>query len=419
MSARAVTDREAVLRALEACRRLGREAFLAQHGFGRAKRYELIHQGEAYDPPAIVAVAHGEQHGRVLRPGEVKGAAAVLQRLGFEIVESLPPWREDEMVLGLEVYLRHRGKRLGKGHRDVLDLSDVLRRLGPLQGEVRRSAFRNPAGVEQQLGKFLSLDPQSEIEGRGQPSALHRAIWDQYARKPRALRRRVAGLMNSLEALPRSGAARYEPLAPEVSELPRAHGKASREELSSPLDAEPEPERPDAAEPSRPDPVAQHRANAVHRELRLALAGFLQRQGFACRNPPKGRQDLRYDLLAMREGLTLLVEIKSLPPGGDDHGQLRPGLGQVLWYRGRWTEDCEDPCVAVLHVEREPADAETWLAVCKSVSVVLMWPDRLGMLVEECALFSVVSGVRYGGRASSGAPPILAPPPKTPRTRRR
>lgn len=388
MGARAVNDRDAVLRAIAESRAIGREAFLARYGFARSKRYELVHEGEHYDPAAIVAVAHRVQHGRVLTLAETKGASGVLRALGFELFDPTPPWREEEMVLALDVYLRHRGERVLRSHPDAQALSEMLKRLSPDLAPHDR--FRNPEGMEQQLGAFLDLDPQSAKRGRGGVSKLHRAVWERYVDDRVALRRRVSEIRRSL-ADPPSAWARVEPLVLEARDAPRPSKGGPRGALSSPFDAELEPEPPEMAELSRPDPEAQHRANVEHRRLRLELAARLQAIGFTCDNPPRGRSDLRYDLLATREHLTLLVEVKSLPPGGNDHAQLRWGLGQVLWYRERWREAGGGPCVAVLYVEREPQDARTWLDVCISARVVLSWPERFGTLVDECTRLPVES----------------------------
>lgn len=394
MSVRPVTDREAVLRAMAEHDRLGRDAFLERYGFDRPKRYEVVHEGKPYDPAAILAVAHREQHGRVLAPGEVKAAGKQLRALDFVVEHLTPPWHEDEMVLALDVYLRHRGQRISRTHAEAQRLSERLWQLAEQRGLRPRHPFRDPEGMEQQLGKFLDLDATSTRKGRGDPSKLHRRIWELYWNDRTRLEQRVSTILSGLE-VPREGPPRRESPSTEARDAPRLRRTLSLEELSEPFDPEAEPVRPEAAEPSRPDPEAQLRASTVHRMLRLGLAQRLQAEGFTCRSPPRARADLRYDLLATRERLTLLVEVKSLPPGGNDHDQLRLGLGQVLWYRGRWREDCDDPCVAVLHVEREPADAPTWLAVCGSASVVLTWPERMGTLIEECARIAAPALGRY------------------------
>lgn len=395
MSARAVTERSAVLRAIEECAALGREAFLERYGFARSTQYELVHEGKPYDPPAIVAVAHREQHGSLLGPTEMKGILGVLRALGFEIVDHKPPWREEEMVLALEVYLRHRGKRLGKTNAEVIELSATLRRLGSLSGETPWEVFRNATGVEQHLGNFLDLDELATIKGRGQPSALHREIWERYAGKPLALSRRAAEIRSALDGHRRTGTPNPKPGSDEMHDARRPRKKLSREELSSPFEPELEPPPAKPAAQSQMDAEALRRAKATHRSMRLQIVRFFGTHGFTSRNPPTGRSDLRYDLLLVRKTLTLLIEVKSLPPSGDDQDQLRPGLGQILWYRGRWREDCDDPCVAVLFVEREPADAATWLSVCSSAGVVLTWPERFEVLIEECGRIAAPSGVTY------------------------
>lgn len=394
MSVQPVTDRDAVLRAMAEHDRLGRDVFLERYGFDRPKRYEVVHGGEHYDPAAILAVAHGEQHGRVLAPDEVKAPGKQLRALGFVVEHLTPPWHEDEMVLALDVYLQHQGERISRTHSDARRLSELLWQLAERRGLRPRHPFRDPEGMEQQLGKFLDLDPTSKIKGRGDPSKLHRRVWELYWNDRPRLEHRVSAILGSL-GLPRHGAPWRESLPTEARDAPRLRRKLSIEELSEPFDPEAEPVRPEAAEPSRPDPEALLRANIMHRELQLGLVQRLQAEGFTCRSPPRARGDLRYDLLATRERLTLLVEVKSLPPGGNDHDQLRWGLGQLLWYRGRWREDCDDPCVAVLYVEREPQDAPTWLAVCISASVVLMWPDRMGTLITECSRIAAPALGRY------------------------
>jgi len=78
-----------VLRATEEYDRLGQDQFLAEHGFGRATAYLLIHDGGSYDSKAILGVAYGFATGVPLASrefsGGVHGAAGVLRKLGFEV----------------------------------------------------------------------------------------------------------------------------------------------------------------------------------------------------------------------------------------------------------------------------------------------------------------------------------------------
>jgi hypothetical protein len=91
MTYRDLTSRIAVLKAIEECDRLGREAFLRKHGYGEARRYFLAHQGQLYNSKAIVGVAFGYQYPDLgpLTRDEFSGGENTVQRkleeLGFEM----------------------------------------------------------------------------------------------------------------------------------------------------------------------------------------------------------------------------------------------------------------------------------------------------------------------------------------------
>lgn len=69
--------------------RLGRDAFLDQYGFGRARDYVLVTETGRYDSKAIFGVAFGYQHGTPLEAAEFRGgrvgAARRLAELGYSI----------------------------------------------------------------------------------------------------------------------------------------------------------------------------------------------------------------------------------------------------------------------------------------------------------------------------------------------
>ncbi|QKV77260.1 HNH endonuclease signature motif containing protein [Amycolatopsis sp. Hca4] len=86
-----LTDRDAVLRAVQRYDELGSERFLSTYGFKPAREYVLQVDGKLYDSKAIVGVAHGLQHPE-LGPltadrfsGGAAGAARRLERLGFTV----------------------------------------------------------------------------------------------------------------------------------------------------------------------------------------------------------------------------------------------------------------------------------------------------------------------------------------------
>jgi hypothetical protein len=75
---------------MKECDNLGSREFLRRYGFGRATAYTLWHQGQEYDPKAILGVALLHATGTAARSDELAdgkdGAAAVLTDLGFDVV---------------------------------------------------------------------------------------------------------------------------------------------------------------------------------------------------------------------------------------------------------------------------------------------------------------------------------------------
>ena len=93
MALLSLSSRDAVLRAVAECDKLGREAFLAKHGFGKAREYFLLVDGNRYDSKAIAGVAYGYEHPAdgPLSPAVCSGGEntvrRVLQQLGFTVVK--------------------------------------------------------------------------------------------------------------------------------------------------------------------------------------------------------------------------------------------------------------------------------------------------------------------------------------------
>jgi hypothetical protein len=95
-----LTDPEAVFAAIREYDELGRDEFLAKHGFGRAQHWILNHDGREYDSKAIAGVAHGIQHpelGALAAPDFTGGrhsTVSKLRSLGFDVkargIEAMP-----------------------------------------------------------------------------------------------------------------------------------------------------------------------------------------------------------------------------------------------------------------------------------------------------------------------------------------
>lgn len=86
-----VNDRAAVLKAVEEFDRKGRDVFLEEYGFGKARDYFLVVDGRRYDSKAIFGAAHGYQFPELGPLGwrDFNGGATTVERkleaMGFRI----------------------------------------------------------------------------------------------------------------------------------------------------------------------------------------------------------------------------------------------------------------------------------------------------------------------------------------------
>ena len=106
--------RESVLHALDEFDQLGRDAFLARYGFGRARGYSVLHNGSRYDSKAIAGAAHGFLGGgsTALKASDFSGGemtvAKKLRDLGFPVSEPSEATLEGLPFKGGSLYHRQR-----------------------------------------------------------------------------------------------------------------------------------------------------------------------------------------------------------------------------------------------------------------------------------------------------------------------
>lgn len=119
MALKDLTDRSAVISAIEECDRLGIAQFRSKYGFGSATKYSLIYKGRDYDVKAILGVAHGYQFPDLgpLKSWEFTSGTDTtlpkLRSLGFEVREKGSASREGEVEVA-EVYLPSTGSLINR-----------------------------------------------------------------------------------------------------------------------------------------------------------------------------------------------------------------------------------------------------------------------------------------------------------------
>jgi predicted HNH restriction endonuclease len=99
-------------------------------------------------------------------------------------------WSRDELILALDLYIRHRAKPLQKNAAEIVELSSVLNRLGEALDQRSTTTYRNENGVYMKLMNFKSIDPAYIKEGK---KGLNRnnkdeaIVWEMYAGEPTKL----------------------------------------------------------------------------------------------------------------------------------------------------------------------------------------------------------------------------------------
>lgn len=205
-----MTSRQAVLDAIAEFDRLGRDAFLAKHGFGRSRTYFVIHDNRQYDSKAIAGAAHGFQYADQgpLQAADFSGGertvANRLRELGFvvsgeEQAEDVggaaprnPTWTSDELILALDFYVRHRPTFPSQSSAEIAELSDLLNRLAAARGGRFGTTYRNANGVYMKLMNFRRFDPDDiAAGGRGLKAGGRgeKEVWDRFFADPEGLGR--------------------------------------------------------------------------------------------------------------------------------------------------------------------------------------------------------------------------------------
>lgn len=99
-------------------------------------------------------------------------------------------WSRDELILALDLYLRHRASMPAKDSPEIQELSEVLNQLGAVLHQRTSGTYRNTNGVYMKLMNFRRFDPKYTANGktgltRGNQDEAR--VWDQFASDPMRL----------------------------------------------------------------------------------------------------------------------------------------------------------------------------------------------------------------------------------------
>jgi 5-methylcytosine-specific restriction enzyme A len=106
-----------------------------------------------------------------------------------EMASRNPPWSRDELILALDLYIRHRERLPSPKHPEIIEASQLLRQLAGALGSAQAN-FRNANGVYMKLGNFRRLDPSYTSQGKiglARGGKLDEQVYNDFAENPAAL----------------------------------------------------------------------------------------------------------------------------------------------------------------------------------------------------------------------------------------
>ncbi len=130
------------------------------------------------------------------------------------------------------------------------------------------------------------------------------------------------------------------------------------------------------------DPEIAERGVRGHATTQNLLEEALANAGIVALSPRPTEPN--FDIGWEANGLRFVAEVKSLTAANEEK-QLRLGLGQVLRYAQQLGGDSR--VIPVLVPEREPSDPD-WTALCRSLGVLLAWPQRFAEVTSNSVSLS-------------------------------
>lgn len=113
-----------------------------------------------------------------------------------------PSWTRDELILALDLYLKHRKQIPGKSSTVVLELSDFLNRLGKALGNSKGVTYRNSNGVYMKLMNFRRFDPEYIKDGKvglTRGNKDEEAVWNEFSSDPPRLENIVQAIKETTD----------------------------------------------------------------------------------------------------------------------------------------------------------------------------------------------------------------------------
>ena len=113
-----------------------------------------------------------------------------------------PPWSRDELILALDLYLRHRVSPLRKDDREVTELSEFLGKMGHVFGLAEAETYRNANGVYMKMMNFRRFDTEHTNNGKvglTRGNKDEEVVWREFSIDPVRLAAVTAAIRSTIE----------------------------------------------------------------------------------------------------------------------------------------------------------------------------------------------------------------------------
>jgi len=114
-----------------------------------------------------------------------------------------PRWTREELILALDLYLRNRETLPSKDSAPVIELSELLNRIGMTASLSASESYRNPNGVYMKLGNFRRIDPAYTADGKvglSRGNKDEQVVWDMFAHTPDRLAAIVKAIRDAVDS---------------------------------------------------------------------------------------------------------------------------------------------------------------------------------------------------------------------------